>query len=58
LVLPPARVAKQLRLRLTDLKKTDGVPARRASGGARLCIHGAESTLALESVVRAFLEVR
>jgi hypothetical protein len=26
--------------------------------GTRLCIHGAESTLALEPLVRAFLEVR
>src|SRR5882672_3128895 len=27
-VLPPSRVAKQLRLRLQDLKKTDGDPSR------------------------------
>ncbi len=89
--LPPARVAKQVRVRLADLKKQ--MAARHAAplpavppaspgfvevppapprpqatptiqlelsraDGTRLCIHGAESTLPLETVVRAFLEVR
>jgi len=89
-VVPPSRVAKQLRLRLADLKKQMGtrhaslptgpplsmgfvevppVPARpQASAtiqlelsradGSRLCIHGAEATLPLETLVRAFLEMR
>ena len=89
-VLPPARVAKQLRVRLTNLKKQMATPhAAPATAppvsrgfvevpsapswppptgaiqielsradGTRLCIHSAESTLPLESLVRAFLEVR
>jgi hypothetical protein len=84
--LPPARVAKQLRLRLTDLKKQMATPHAAPpvslgfvevpsapswppptgaiqielsrADGTRLCIHSAESTLPLESLVRAFLEVR
>ena len=91
-VVSPSRVAKQLRLRLADLKKQMGTPAGVAPGtaarllsmgfvevppvparpqapatiqlelsradGSRLCIHGAESTLPLETLVRAFLERR
>lgn len=90
-VLPPSRVAKQLRLRLTDLKKQMAtlhstapttvppmslgfveVPSAPSwppptgaiqielsrADGTRLCIHGTESTLPLEPLVRAFLEVR
>jgi hypothetical protein len=91
-VVSPSRVAKQLRLRLADLKKqmatrhaaptamphpptalgfveVPPVPARSQAtptmqlelsraDGARLCIHGAESILPLEMVVRAFLEMR
>jgi len=89
-VVPPSRVAKQLRLRLADLKKQMGtrqaslltgpplsmgfvevppVPARpqapatiqlelSRADGSRLCIHSAESTLPLETLVRAFLEMR
>ena len=84
-VLPPPRVAKQLRLRLTDLKKQMATPPAappRSLGfvevpaapswppptgalhielsradGTRLCIHGAESTVPLAPLVRAFLEV-
>ena len=92
-VVSPSRVAKQLRVRLADLKKQ--IATRQAAGppavphpptslgfvevpsapswpqaagaiqielshadGTRLRIHGAESTLALEPLVRAFLEVR
>ena len=88
----PSRVAKQLRLRLADLKKqmatrhaaptvmprppsslgfveVPPAPARSQAtptmqlelsraDGARLCIHGAESILPLEMVVRTFLEMR
>jgi hypothetical protein len=87
-VLPLPRVAKQLRLRLTDLKKQIAIPPAapappRALGfvevpaapswppptgvlqielsradGTRLCIHGAEATLPLEALVRAFVEGR
>jgi len=92
-VVSPSRVAKQLRLRLTDLKKQiatrhaavpPAVPHPPTSlgfvevpsapswpqpagaiqielsrtDGTRLRIHGAESILALEPLVRAFLEVR
>ena len=91
-VVPASRVAKQLRLRLADLKKqiatrhaaptamphpptslgfveVPTAPTRSQTtptiqfelsraDGARLCIHGAESILPLEMLVRAFLEVR
>jgi hypothetical protein len=87
-VLPPPRVAKQLRLRLTDLKTQMAIPPAtlappRALGfvevpaapswppptgalqielsradGTRLCIHGAEATLPLEALGRAFVEGR
>ena len=87
-VLSPPRVAKQLRLRLTDLKKqmatphaapalapprpldfveVPAVPSWSPStgtlqielsraDGTRLCIHGAEATVPLAPLVRAFLE--
>jgi len=88
--LPPSRVAKQVRVRLMDLKKqmaarhevtaavspmplgfvevppipscaqptaAPHIELSRADG-TRLCIHGAESTLPLETLVRAFLEMR
>jgi hypothetical protein len=87
-VLPPPRVAKQLRLRLTALKKQMApphaapplapprsldfvdVPAGPSwppstgtlqielsrADGTRLCIHGAEATVPLAPLVRAFLE--
>jgi hypothetical protein len=87
-VVPPARVAKQLRLRLADLKKqmatrqsptaipptalgfvevprppsrpqtsaTTQIELHRADG-TRLCIHTPETTLPLDALVRAFLEV-
>ena len=87
--LPPSRVAKQLRLRLIDLKKQMAtspaapalapprsldfveVPAAPSgpqptgaiqielsrADGTRLCIHGAELTVPLAPLVRAFLEV-
>ena len=91
-VVPPSRVAQQLRLRLADLKKQ--IVTRHAAGppavpppptslgfvevpsapswpppagaiqielsrtdGTRLRIHGAAATLALEPLVRVFLEV-
>ena len=89
-VVPPSRVAQQLRLRLADLKKqmaarhaaplagpplavgfveVPPAPARpqapptiqlelSRADGTRLCIHGAESTVPLEAVVRAFVEGR
>jgi len=88
--LPPSRVAKQLRLRLADLKKQMErrhtapatlvplplgfveVPPAPAwplpsamtqlelsrPDGTRLCIHSPTSTLALDTVVRAFVEGR
>lgn len=87
---PPSRVAKQLRLRVADLKKqmarrhpaptTVGplplgfveVPLAPAwplaptttqlelsrTDGTRLCIHSPAATLALDAVVRAFVEGR
>jgi hypothetical protein len=87
--LPPARVAKQLRLRVTDLKKQMVTPPASTAAvppmplgfvevpsapawpqtavatqvevhrvdGTRLCIHSAASTVPLEALVRAFLEV-
>jgi hypothetical protein len=91
-VVPVSRVAKQLRLRLADLKKQivtrPAVPAAMPpppttlgfvevppvsarpqapatiqlelsrADGSRLCIHGAASILPLETLVRAFLEMR
>jgi len=89
-VLPPSRVAKQLRVRLMDLKKrmaTRGegtaagsplplgfveVPSTPAgpppavvtqielsrADGTRLCMHTPMSPLALEALVRAFVEGR
>jgi hypothetical protein len=47
--LPPARVAKQLRLRLIDLKKQMAAP---------LCLHTPLSPLLLDTLVRAFVEGR
>jgi hypothetical protein len=91
-VVPASRVAKQLRLRLADLKQqiatrqasppamphppaslgfveVPPVPPRAPAipmlqleisraDGARLCLHGAASTLPLDMVVRTFLEMR
>ena len=89
-VVPPSRVAKQLRLRLADLKhqmatrqtSPTAVPAislgfvevppapawspatpttqleLSRTDGTRLCIHTTASTLALDAVVRAFVEGR
>ena len=91
-VVPPSRVATQLRLRLADLKKqiatrptaptalpptsrplgfvevplpstrpqtsaTTHIELQRADG-TRLCIHAPTATLPLDTLVRAFLEVR
>ena len=62
--LPPARVAKQLRLRLIDLKKqratAPAAPQLELSraDGTRLCLPAPMSPLLLDTLVRAFVEGR